>query len=61
MDSIVFTVRCQINAPCELTNNLVNSEGPEEHYRDFSAVCAHFGLIFTYFEGNIPSESAGAH
>ena len=36
----------------------MNSGGLEEHYRDFLAIFAHFWPIFTYFEENIPSESA---
>ena len=53
------TVFRQINAPCVLTDILVNSGGPEEYSRGFSAIFAHFWPIFAYFEGNIPSERAG--
>ena len=53
------TVVCQINAPCVLTDTLVNSGGPEEYSRGFSAIFAHFKPIFAYFEGNISTESAG--
>ena len=42
-----------------LTDTLVNSEGPAEHYRGFSAIFGHFGPIFAYFEGNISSVNAG--
>ena len=38
---------------------LVNSEGPGPYNRGFPAISAHFWPIFAYFEGNIPSESAG--
>ena len=44
-----------------LTRHPGKSGGPEEHYRGFSAIFAYFGQIFAYFEGNIPSERAGAH
>ena len=54
------TVLRQINAPCVLTATLVNSRGSGVYYRGFSATFAHFWQIFTYFEGNIPPESAGA-
>ena len=53
-----YTVFRQINAPCALTDTLVSAGGPGEYHRGFSG---HFGPIFTYFEGNMPTERAGAH
>ena len=35
-----------------LTDTLVNSVGPEDHYGDFSAVFPNFDQFITYFEGN---------
>ena len=49
------TVKCQINAPCMLTNTLVDSGVPWEDFRGFSA---NFLQIFAYFEWNMPSEGA---
>ena len=43
----------------KLTDILVNSGGPAEHYRGFSAIFANLWPNSDNFEGNIPSESAG--
>ena len=53
------TVFHQINAPCMLMATLANSEGLRPYYRSCSAIFAHFWQVFVYFEGKIPSESAG--
>ncbi len=47
--SLTDTVKCQINAPCALTNILVNWGGPGEHFGGFSANFAHFWPILAYF------------
>ena len=36
------TVECQINAPCTLTNTLVNSGGPGEDFRGIQPILAIF-------------------
>ena len=53
-----FTVFRQMNAPCALTDTLVNTGGPGEYFGGFAAISGHFWLIFVYFKGNIPPESA---
>ncbi len=52
------TILCWINAPFVLTDSLVGSGGREEDWRGVSANFANFWPIFTYFEGNMPSEQA---
>ena len=52
------TVKCQINASSALTNILVNSGGPGEHFSRFSDKFANIWPIFAYFEWNIPSQTA---
>ncbi len=47
-----------MNAPCTLRDILVNLGGPEEDYKRFSAKFGNFWPITTYFEENIPLESA---
>ena len=57
----VATVFCQIHAPCTLTDTLMNSEGPKEYSRVFSAIFPHFGQFSIILREIFHQKVVGAH